>query len=283
MHFCERGQQAQGLEQVPDGDRILKSYFTSVGSHDDRGVSETRGLACELVAWRFVTRVSERDAIDLLCSDLLVPSGICNGPRDNQPVHDEENSPLLGEVDEADEADDSDQGTEHGESGGASGPGSTIAEYHGMTALEVAAVVGAKKFLSQRAVQRIIDGIWKGQIVFWTTMSAHSSKEATAYNPGSTDPFCRLRVPLYLRVFEVAYFAILLALYYTVLVQKSSKIGAPEIMLYIWLASFAYNGTRASTVYHVETNVGQSWENCTMLGLDYTPLTSGRFGTWASS
>jgi hypothetical protein len=35
--------------------------------------------------------------------------------------------------------------------------------YQQLNALEIAAVCDAKKFLSQRAVQRIIDGIWKGE------------------------------------------------------------------------------------------------------------------------
>ena len=57
-----------------------------------------------------------------------------------------------------------------------------------------------------------------------------------------SDPFSRLRVPLYLKTFEVLFFATFLALYYVVLVQKSYwHITAAEIFLYIYIAGFAYD------------------------------------------
>lgn len=52
----------------------------------------------------------------------------------------------------------------------------------GLNALEIAAVVDAKDFLSQGTVQRVIDGIWKGDIVFWTKLSVHATKKAKKYN-----------------------------------------------------------------------------------------------------
>lgn len=56
------------------------------------------------------------------------------------------------------------------------------------------------------------------------------------------DPFCRLRVPQYLKTFETLFFATFLALYYVVLVQRSySRITVAEIFLYIWIAGFAYD------------------------------------------
>lgn len=36
-----------------------------------------------------------------------------------------------------------------------------------LNALEIAAVANAKRFLSQHVVQKIITGIWNGDIVFW--------------------------------------------------------------------------------------------------------------------
>jgi len=115
--------------------------------------------------------------------------------------------------------------------------------YQQLNALEIAAVCDAKKFLSQRAVQRIIDGVWKGDIMFWQTMSPNAVKQATLYHSKRCDPFTRLRVPLYLKMFEVLFFAAFLAFYYTVLVQKSfHAVTAEEVMLYIWLAAFTYNG-----------------------------------------
>lgn len=67
-------------------------------------------------------------------------------------------------------------------------------------------------------------------------------KKAKVYYQQKMDPFCRLRVPLYSKIFEVLFFAAFLAFYYTVLVEKSTHhITGPEVMLYIWLAAFAYN------------------------------------------
>lgn len=54
-------------------------------------------------------------------------------------------------------------------------------------------------------------------------------------------------MPLYLKVFEVLFFAVFLVLYYIVLVQKHAEgVTAAEVMLYFWLASFAYNGERVA-------------------------------------
>jgi hypothetical protein len=45
-----------------------------------------------------------------------------------------------------------------------------------------------------------------------------------------------------LKVFETIYFMIFLALYYAVLVQRSfSRVTPAEVLLYIWIAAFAYD------------------------------------------
>lgn len=112
-----------------------------------------------------------------------------------------------------------------------------------LNALEIAAVANAKSFLSQKSIQHVIESIWKGDIVFWETLGTHSTKRAKIYRKDHSDPFCRLRVPLYLKTFEVLFFAAFLAFYYIVLVQKhSGSVSGPEVLLYIWLASFSYNG-----------------------------------------
>jgi hypothetical protein len=52
----------------------------------------------------------------------------------------------------------------------------------------------------------------------------------------------RLRVPLYLKVFETLFFAVFLALYYAVLVKRDyHRVTTVEILLYVWIASFAYD------------------------------------------
>ena len=87
------------------------------------------------------------------------------------------------------------------------------------------------------------------------------------------DPFCRLRVPRYLKFFEAVFFVTLLGLYYAVLVPiqrngRTPKLPPPdklaylpqsplgpteyppksfhtimpaEVFLYIWIAGFAYD------------------------------------------
>ena len=52
----------------------------------------------------------------------------------------------------------------------------------GLNALEIAAIANAKKFLSQRVVQKIVDSIWSGHIVFWESLSVSSKKKAQVYN-----------------------------------------------------------------------------------------------------
>lgn len=52
----------------------------------------------------------------------------------------------------------------------------------GLNALEIAAIADAKKFLSQRVVQKIVDDIWSGNIVFWDTLSVSTKKHAQIYN-----------------------------------------------------------------------------------------------------
>jgi len=54
--------------------------------------------------------------------------------------------------------------------------------FAGLNALEVATVTDAKKFLSQKAVQKILNEIWKGDIVFWETLSVGSRKKPRKWN-----------------------------------------------------------------------------------------------------
>ena len=111
-----------------------------------------------------------------------------------------------------------------------------------LNALEIAAIANAKRFLSQNVVQKIITGIWNGHIIFWDSLSVHSTKKPRFYNPKTADPFSRLRVPKYLKSFEVVFFAVFLCLYYAVLVERNPyKISTVEIFLYIWLAAFSYD------------------------------------------
>ena len=201
------------------------------------------------MAWRFVANLTELESIDYLCYELP--------PQDDEGAAlalsrtDRHHLAEAGEVDErmplldgAPEAEpgwiESQDDVDESANGGLESFGSTFAN---LNALEIAAIAGAKVFLRERPVQRVINGIWKGDIVFWDALSTHSEKKARPYNKARSDYFCRLRVPLYIKAFEIIFFAVFLVLYYVVLVEKSpvDMVTASEVMLYIWLAAFSYN------------------------------------------
>ena len=114
---------------------------------------QTRGWACEIIAWRYLSYLSEYDVLDFLLyevksrrasrtrastwfrSSSRTPSEISNLlPRNVSPT-----PPPIAES-EDDGAD-------------------PTARFAGLNALEIAAVAEAKKFLAQRSVQRIIGAI----------------------------------------------------------------------------------------------------------------------------
>ncbi|KAF5872776.1 putative receptor-activated ca2+-permeable cation channel protein [Botrytis fragariae] len=238
----------------------LKWHFSTLDV-DDRGINETRASACEIVAWRFLSRVSERDAVDFCLYELPSPTlqrstdGAAEEPEETQatehstllPQFRGRNSPpgtrppsqnkkteLLRSISHMgsffthdDMDDDEDDPT---------------SSFTGLNALEISVVADCKKFLSQRIVQKIITGIWKGDITFWESLSEHTQKKAQFYNRKKSDPFSRLRVPRYIKAFEVLFFASFLFLYYAVLVERNPYYITPlEIVLYVWFAAFAYD------------------------------------------
>lgn len=75
----------------------------------------------------------------------------------------------------------------------------------GLNALEIAAVANAKKFLSQKPVQKLVEDIWKGDVIFWETVSNRAVKKARTYNERVADPFSRLRVPKYQKAFQILF------------------------------------------------------------------------------
>ncbi|KAK3687705.1 hypothetical protein B0T22DRAFT_136727 [Podospora appendiculata] len=236
---------------------------------EDKGLNEARANACEIVAWRFLTHLSEREAVDYCLYE--IPPVTPPAPTSQEhPFVDaengqvDENSALLAQAwsgtadsaramlnqsgnqkrnlllqsisrltmsmaadgDEEDEDEDDDP----------------TASFTNLNALEIAAIADAKRFLSQNVVQKIITGIWNGDIIFWDNLSANSIKKPRFYNPTTADPFSRLRVPKYLKSFEVLFFASFLFLYYAVLVERNpERITTLEVLLYIWFAAFTYD------------------------------------------
>lgn len=170
----------------------------------DWGLNESRGYACEYVAWQFLCHLNQRETIEFLLEELTCPPR--NGPslsdveRGNSAfgsssrggkTQDSERTPLLsgsssslyrlfGGKRRLGGTFEPDHSSHH----------SSLYEYDmenfslflGLNALEIAIIAQAKKFLSQKVVLRVIDNIWKGEIVFWDTLSVNSTKKPQFFN-----------------------------------------------------------------------------------------------------
>jgi hypothetical protein len=222
------------IHRRADRVRALRAHFAALEeTSDEPGVNAARGYACEFVAWQFLTNLSEREAIDFLLYELPPTSSSARSnenTEENSTGHHNgnahstgsEETPLLASSHSGPTQ--SYFGTDTvQESTAASAPQSDefSEQFENLSALEIAAVSGSKKFISQRPVQKIINGVWRGDIVFWETLSVNSVKCPKLYNRKRADPFCRLRVPRYLKIYETCFFAMFLALYYAVLVRRS--------------------------------------------------------------
>lgn len=158
--------------------------------------------------------------------------------------------------------------------------------FTGLNALEIAAVAKSKKFLSQNLVQKIIYGIWTGEIIIWESLSVHTKKRVQFYNKGKADPFSRLRVPKYIKTFEVLFFAVFLALYYAVLLERDPyRITPLETLLYIWVAAFTYNEFSefidAGLFYY--TDFWSSWDLAIIVvGASFPIVRKSKFPIWCS-
>ncbi|RYP21656.1 hypothetical protein DL765_002117 [Monosporascus sp. GIB2] len=233
-------------------------------SPDERGVGEARANACEIVAWRFLTRLSEREVMDFCLYE------IPQNHESEQPSPNDENRE-EGESDERTSLLRGSRGSSphdgtsryqtgslrrdnllqsvskltmsmHSMAGEDDDEDDPTAPFVCLNALEIAAIADAKRFLSQHVVQKIITDIWNGEIIFWDRLSAHSTKKPRFYNRSTADPFSRLRVPKYLKAYEVMFFGSFLGLYYGVLIEQNRYSITPlEILLYTWFAAFFYD------------------------------------------
>ncbi|KAH1462990.1 hypothetical protein KXX13_005764 [Aspergillus fumigatus] len=246
---------------------ILKWQLNNEDSDSDWGLNESRGYACEYIAWQFLCHLTRREMIDVLLEELPSPR------RDSATISQaEQGASGLGSVSHEDEGNETEGertplllssssslyrlfvGKSHqGDSYAGDNRGSrgwyyddpelhSFSPFFGLNALEIATIAHAKKFLSQKAVQRVIDDIWNGEIVFWDSLSVHSKKKPQFFNKRTADPYSRLRVPMYRKAFEAAFFVSFLFLYYAVLVErKPTGIGIFETLMYVWIAAFAYD------------------------------------------
>lgn len=171
--------------------RALKWHYGA--ATEDKSINEARANAAEIVAWRFLTHLSEREVVDYCLYEIPDPGQ----GSDCETAQDEENGRQSEEVDEntallaqswADTVSTAKSAITHNGSNkryqlmksisrltvlyededGDEGEGEDPTKpFVTLNALEIAAVADAKRFLSQHVVQKIITGIWNGDIVFW--------------------------------------------------------------------------------------------------------------------
>ncbi|KYK59160.1 hypothetical protein DCS_00290 [Drechmeria coniospora] len=220
------------------------------------GLAETRSNACEIVAWRFLSRLTEREVMNYCLYEIperREDQLDALSPYDHEAA---ETSPLLPRVlptprrqlvvvgsssTKANLLSSLSRLTSSTDEDAPEELDPTMA-FKNLNALEIAAIAGAKRFLSQHVVQRTISGIWNGDIIFWDSLSVQASKKHRFYHPQTSDPYSRLRVPKYLKCWEVLFFAVFLCLYYTVLiVRDEDHITSTEIVLFVWIAAFFYD------------------------------------------
>lgn len=264
MPFCRLNSPFYQKQKSNHNQSALKWHYGT--SNEDKSLNEARASAAEIVAWRFLTHLSEREVVDYCLYEIpdleAVENERQNPDEENGSHRVTENSPLLAQgwsgstesarrsvnrtggskryqllqaisrltmsmtVDDDNEDEEDDP----------------TAPFISLNALEIAAIADAKRFLSQHVVQKIITGIWNGDIIFWDQLSVDSVKKPRYYDKAKADPFSRLRVPKYLKSFEVVFFLSFLGLFYATLVERHPyKIPTIEVLLYIWFAAFFYD------------------------------------------
>jgi hypothetical protein len=182
----------------------LKWDFTTA-IEDDWGLNESRGAACEFVAWQFLCHLNQREAIEFLLEELPSPRRNSSNAVGSEAGFSSLVSPQSGIRQPETEATPllptsssfyrlfgtSANGTTDAQTSGI--PSTQIhqeesyatqrySQFFGLNALEIATIAHAKRFLSQRVVQRVVDGIWKGEIVFWDSLTVNSNKKPHIYN-----------------------------------------------------------------------------------------------------
>jgi hypothetical protein len=151
----------------------LKHYFASVESDDDRGINDARGYACEYVAWRFVAFLTEREAVDFLLTELpesrrseVSDSDVEENHTNNvsgragEAQHNTVHTPLLHSSHASYSSSYFGNSRRTGDLQSFDRDDFT-SRYANLNALEIAVVAQAKKFLRQKPVQKIINGIWR--------------------------------------------------------------------------------------------------------------------------
>ncbi|KAF8427499.1 hypothetical protein EV426DRAFT_699329 [Tirmania nivea] len=202
--------------------------FVSHTAEEDRhGLNNARALACEIVAIDCISFLIEHDVVQYLGFE--VPGKIEESSHSARS----ESTGLLNCSNNS--------GLTELEEGGFGDADAKIATaYGGLNALEIAIVAEAKYFLSQKSVQRVVDGIWEGRIVFWESLNVTGRKKPHLYNKRKADPYSRLRVPKYQKAVETCFMAMFVMLYYAVLIERNPhRITGTEIALFLFFVAFA--------------------------------------------
>ncbi|KAK9375793.1 uncharacterized protein V1513DRAFT_397903 [Lipomyces chichibuensis] len=214
---------------------------------DDRAIHEARAYTAELVALRYAGHLPEAELIQYLTYEIPRKNTVTSGTTTPSQSASYATSPVteatsLLEDQRAAAAATASADIDIEREAGEGAPYVTESAM-GLSALELAILGNAKKFLLSRSIENVVSSIWEGRIVFWDSISVQSKKKASFYNPRrpGNDWYSRLRVPKYRMFFMMVNYAVLLALYYAVLTERNiTRVTALEIALDVWFAGFVY-------------------------------------------
>ncbi|GAO48617.1 hypothetical protein SAICODRAFT_141210 [Saitoella complicata NRRL Y-17804] len=198
-------------------------------ANGERNHDSARGWAAELLAIRLLSNYTPTGLINSLTTEF--------DPRDSTPATPatpprlDDRAPLLA-------------------------PGmirsTSDISSNSVNALELAILAPAKHFLASSRVQEVLNAVWRGEVVFWTTMNVDSHKKAVFYKPhihGRTleELYSRLRVPRSRVLCETVNRVIFLALYLWVLAATPPEIGWlwKELVLLIWICGYVLDEVQA--------------------------------------
>lgn len=245
----------------------LKGHFKALENDDDCGVNESRGFASELVAWQFVLTLSKQDALEYLLFELR------DDDDEDDDDDDEENALLTrrgrpahtnGRVSHLINGHRDSNGNANGDANKPNNGEGFAEPFMNLNTLEIAAVSGAKKFLSQRAIQDIVDGIWYGKIVFWNRLKINAIKKPRFHHKRTEDYWCRLRVPRYMKIFEIGFFLCFLGLFYIVCLERVKEyVTFWECLFYVFTLGFVFDELDdfiESGIYFYSTDIWSMWD-----------------------
>lgn len=146
------------------------------------------------MAWQFLCHLNQREAIEFLLEELVLPRrGSTNSLQTGRANHglegprNLETTPLMSGLRAT--ASGSRMSRSEGAQGGTGSQNlddglenSRYSRFFGLNALEIAAIAHAKKFLGQTVVQRVVNDIWTGEIVFWDSLTVRSTKKPHVFN-----------------------------------------------------------------------------------------------------